>query len=495
MVTRRTVLTAPLAMAASTLPVISYARHERTIRIGLSLAPTSLDPTTAAPIVIGEVMHYNVLEGLVLLDENGIVSPGLANSWEISDNGRTYTFKLKNNVYFHDGKPLNAEVVKLSFERSKSAKHQNKLYETLFKNIIEIHTPELLTVVLKLKNPNPLTLFRLAESPAVILHSDTADQAVHNPIGTGPFRFTSYDYGKVLTLKKWSNYRKAELVKTEFAEFHFIPDPVEQINAIRSGKIDMLFHMTAQRTFEFETNNKYEVLRGNSTSKCLVAINNKKAPLNNLAVRQAITHAIDREALIRTAFLGHGRSIGSHYAPSEPGYIDLTNVYPYNPAESRNLLKSAGINQPLKLNMAIPPTPYGIAGGPIIADALKQVGINLTLQKLSWEEWMSSVFKGDFDLSLILHAEPLDYHIYNNPDYYFGYNSPEYRQLLKEYHNSGNPRIQRQLIHQLQRKLASDAVNVWLFTPEIATVVRKGLKGVWMHYPIFAHPICDMYWE
>lgn len=208
MVTRRTVLTAPLAMAASTLPVISYARHERTIRIGLSLAPTSLDPTTAAPIVIGEVMHYNVLEGLVLLDENGIVSPGLANSWEISDNGRTYTFKLKNNVYFHDGKPLNAEVVKLSFERSKSAKHQNKLYETLFKNIIEIHTPELLTVVLKLKNPNPLTLFRLAESPAVILHSDTADQAVHNPIGTGPFRFTSYDYGKVLTLKSGQTTEK-----------------------------------------------------------------------------------------------------------------------------------------------------------------------------------------------------------------------------------------------------------------------------------------------
>ena len=108
---------------------------------------------------------------------------------------------------------------------------------------------------------------------------------------------------------------------------------------------------------------------------------------------------------------------------------------------------------------------------------------------------MSRVFKGDFDLSLILHAEPLDYYIYADPNYYFGYHSPEYNQLVAQHSQSNNPRVQHHLVQKIQRKLAEDAVNVWLFSPEIATVVRQGLKGVWMHYPVFAHPVQKMYWE
>lgn len=497
MVTRRQVIISPfvLMVMGLSIPTAVYATNKELVRIGLSLAPTSLDPTSTAEIVVAEVFHYNVMEGLVQLDENGEVRPCLAERWDISDDGKTYVFHLKRDIIFHNGKPLNASVVQYSLERAVELKEQSKLYKSLFSNIKKISVIDNDTVSIQLKRPDPLTLFRLAESPAVIVHPESADQLATHPIGTGPFKFAEYQGAEKITLKKAADFRAEDSVHIESIEYHFIPSPEEQVRAIRSNKIDLLFHMTALNTKEFEENSQYEVLRGNSASKVLLAINNKKEPLNNLKVRQALSHAIDREALIRGAFLGYGRAIGSHYAVSEPDYIDLTNVYPFDIEKAKRLLAEANVELPLELNLSLPPTPYALAGGPIIVQALKEIGININIITPSWGEWLSTVFKGDFDLSLILHAEPLDYYVYTDPSYYFGYSNPEYNQLVEEHSQSSNPRAQRQLIQKIQRKLADDAVNVWLFTPEIATVVRHGLKGVWTHYPTFAHPVQQMYWQ
>lgn len=497
MVCRRQMLLASFALIAmgTNLPALASANNKNTVRIGLSLAPTSLDPTSTASMVVAEVFHYNVMEGLVQLDEHGVVRPGLAKKWDISDDGKKYVFHLRPDVFFHNGKPLTASVVKYSLERAIALKEQNKLYAALFNRIEKVSVIDDGTVSIHFTHPDPLTLSRLAESPAVIVHPEAADQLAKHPIGTGPFQFVDYQNQEKITLEKATDFREADSVQIDLIEYHFIPSPEEQVKAIKSSKVDLLFHMTALNTKEFERNNQYEVLRGNSTSKILLAINNKKEPLNHLKVRQALSHAIDREALLRAAFLSYGRAIGSHYAVSEPGYIDLTNVYPFDIERAKHLLAEANVELPLTLNLSLPPTPYALAGGPIIVSALKEIGVNINLLTPSWEEWLSTVFKGDFDLSLILHAEPADYHIYTDPNYYFGYDSPEYNQLVEQYSQNNNPRVQRQIIQKIQRKLADDAVNVWLFTPEIATVVRHGLKGVWMHYPTFAHPVQQMYWQ
>lgn len=497
MLNRRQVLLASFALIAwgKQLPALASINSKNTVRIGLSLAPTSLDPTSTPAIVVAEIFHYNVMEGLVQLDEHGVVKPSLAKKWDISDDGKNYVFHLQPDVIFHNSKPLTASVVKYSLERAIALQEKNKLYRSLFNRIKKISIIDDYTVSIQFKHPDPLTLFRLAESPAVIVHPDTVDHLASHPIGTGPFQFSSYQNKEKITLEKSKNFRAAESVQIDLVEYHFIPSPNNQLQAIQSNKIDLLFHMTALNTKEFEKNSQYEVLRGNSISKVLLAINNKKEPLTNLKVRQALSHAIDREALLRAAFLNQGRAIGSHYAVNEPGYIDLTNVYPFDIERAKHLLAEANIELPLTLRLSLPPTPYALAGGPIIAKALKEIGVKVNIITPSWDEWLSTVFKGDFDLSLILHAEPSDYYIYTDPNYYFGYNSTEYNQLVEQYNQNSNPRVQRQLIQQIQRKLADDAVNVWLFTPEIATVVRHGLKGVWMHYPTFAHPVQQMYWQ
>lgn len=203
-VSRRTIIALLTILAVISLtPGISLANSRSdTVTICLSLEPNVLDPTTAAAAAIGAVVHGNILEGLTKLAENGDVLPLLAQGWDISPDGKRYTFRLKKNVLFHDGSTLDAAVVKFSIERAKAAGNKNKLQETLFDNIVSIYTKDVYTVVLELRFPDPHTLFRLAESPAVILHPASAGQVEHHPVGTGPFRFENWIIGETITLSR-----------------------------------------------------------------------------------------------------------------------------------------------------------------------------------------------------------------------------------------------------------------------------------------------------
>ena len=159
------------------------------------------------------------------------------------------------------------------------------------------------------------------------------------------------------------------------------------------------------------------------------------------------------------------------------------------------LLKAAGVQLPLKLSLTVPPTPYAREGGPVVAAALAKVGIEARLEAVDWAQWLGGAFKGQFDLTLINHVEPLDYAIYTDPDYYFGYDSAVFRDLAARHDAALSARERAVLFAEMQRHLVADAVNAWIFAPQLSTVARKGLKGLWMNYPIFAHDIAAMSWE
>ncbi len=494
-VTRRAILAIPPALLASTLPGIARAQQRDRVVIGVSLTPPQLDPTSSDASIVGEVTLNNVLEGLTKILENGKVAPLLAKSWSLSDDKLTMTFRLIKNARFHDGSAFDAQVVKFSINRAQKLGLRNKSYETLYKNISNVIVHDKYTVALKLRHPDPLLTFRLGESPAVMVHPDSAHKLEHHPIGTGPYLFSSLVPDQSLDLTRWPKFRDMDRVAIRHAQFRFLPSPDMQIKAIQNTEVDMLFHMSLQGINHFNVSHHYQVLLGSTSSKMLVAINNRQPPLDDIRVRQALSHAIDRSAFITEAFGGRGQGIGSHFVPTDPAYINQTSVYPYNPDKARQLLEEAGVSTPLKLTLALPPTPYARAGGPVLKSLLSASGIDLTLRHVTWKEWLQTVFRGKFDLSLIMHVEPFDYHIYARSNYYFGYDSPDYLELVTQYQHSTNPRERRALMHQIQRTLTDDAVNVWLLTPEMATITRKGLKGVWMDYPIFSHYIADMYWS
>ena len=492
--TLQLLLAAILALAALCAPARAEPGGSQVV-FSISLEPDGLDPTVAAAASIGEVVHYNVLEGLVKIEESGATSPLLASGWRLEDGGKTYRFALRKGVRFHDGAPFDASTVRFSFERAMAPASTNKAKKALFDNIAAIETPDAYTVVLRLHHADANTLFRLGESTAVVLHPATVEQAASHPVGTGPYRFERWDRGSSIDLVKYADYRNASQVFMDAVKFRFINQPAAQATAMAAREVDVFFNIATQTVERFQADRAYQVLIGASSGKGMLALNNRRKPLDDVRVRRAITHAIDRERFIQQVLDGRGKAIGSHFSPTDAGYVHLAGLYPYDPKRARALMREAGVKLPLSLTLTLPPTPYARDGAPLIVAALAAIGIHVTTEPVDWAHWLSGTFKGNFDLTLINHVEPLDYPIYTDPNYYFGYDSAEFRQLVERHAASSSAREHQVLFAQLQRKLANDAVNAWIFAPQLSTVARKGLKGLWMNYPIFAHDVAALRWE
>ncbi len=480
-------------LAASSLPLAARASSPDTVRINISLEPDSLDPTRSAAASNAQVSHLNIFEGLTKITQDGSTAPLLAERWSVSADQRTWRFTLRSGVRFHDGQLLDADVVRWCFTQAQQPDWGNKGRASLFANMAEIQAPAPDTVVLHLHQPDPHLLFRLGESFAVIVHPQTAAQAATQPVGTGPYRFERWQRGVAVHLQRHPRYwgTAGQIAQ---AAFYFHSQPQAQAQALARQDIDVFFNFVSAALDHYRTDARYQVLVGASGGKGLLTLNHRLPLFQDVRVRQALTHAIDREKFIQTALRGYGSVIGSHFAPGDPGYIRLAAQYPYDPERARHLLQAAGVQTPVRMTLALPPTPYAMEGGPLIAHDLAQVGFTVDLQRLTWQQWLAGPFRGDFTMTLINHVEPLDYAIYADPGYYFGYDSADFRTLLAQHRSATAVRQRQQLFTQIQRFLANEAANVWIFNASIGCVVRKGLQGVWSNYPIFAHDVAAMHW-
>jgi peptide/nickel transport system substrate-binding protein len=496
---RRVLLAAPLMALALWLAAVPGAHAQSrkdSVVLGMVLEPTSLDPTTAPAAAIGEVVHYNVLEGLTKIGMDGRISPLLAESWGIDPDGKVYAFKLKRGVKFHDGEAFDASDVKFSFERAKAEGSTNKAKKAVFDNISRIDTPDPYTVILVLNQPDGNFLFRMGESTAVILDSKTAATASTQPVGTGPFRFGNWAKGSAITLVKHDGYRTAAQVQLKRVTFRFISDPAAQVAALLAGDIDGMPRFGApQSLVQFQNDKRFTVTIGGTEGKTQVSINHRRKPFDDVRVRRAVAAAIDRKAVIDGAMEGHGAPIGSHMVPSDAGYVDLTGVNPYNPDKARALLKEAGVALPLNVTLTLPPPQYARKGGEIIASQLAKVGIVAKIENVEWAQWLSGAFKGNFDLTVISHVEPLDFDRYADPAYYYGYDSKAYRELLARYNGSTDAKARLKLLGDIQRQLATDSVNAWLFQLPQFAVAKKGLRGLWSSSPVFANDLATVGWQ
>jgi peptide/nickel transport system substrate-binding protein len=189
MKTTPTRLFAALALATLAWSPAAHAAKDSAV-LAMVLEPTGLDPTMAPAAAIGEIVHYNVLEGLTKINVNGSVTPLLAESWTMDPDGKSYTFKLRKGVKFSDGEAFDASDVKFSFERAKAESSTNKAKKAVFDNITRIDTPDAHTVILVLNNADGNFLFRLGENTAVILDPKTAASTATQPVGTGPYLLT-----------------------------------------------------------------------------------------------------------------------------------------------------------------------------------------------------------------------------------------------------------------------------------------------------------------
>ena len=477
---------AALAMPAGTAQAQSR-KDSAVLAMVLEPAP-GLDPTTAAAAAIGEVVHYNILEGLTKINMDGSITPLLAESWSVDPDGKSYTFKLRKGVKFHDGENFDASDVKFSFERAKAEGSTNKAKKAVFDNISRIDTPDAHTVILVLAQADGTFLFRMGENTAVILDPKSAASTASKPIGTGPFRFDNWAKGSAVTLVKFDGFRNAPAVKLRKVTFRFINDAAAQVAALLAGDIDAMPRFGALQSLkQFQGDARFSVTAGGTEGKTIVSINNKKKPFDDVRVRRAIAAAIDRQAVIDGAQEGFGKPIGSHMVPSDAGYVDLTGVNPYNPEKAKALLKDAGVALPLNVTLTLPPPEYARKGGEIVAAQLAKVGIVAKIENVEWAQWLSGPFKGNFDLTIISHVEPLDFDRYADPAYYWGYDSKAYRDLVAKHSSTADAKARLKVLGDIQRQLATDSVNAYLFQLPQFAVSKKNLKGLWSSSPIFAN--------
>ncbi|MEM1075148.1 MAG: ABC transporter substrate-binding protein [Pseudomonadota bacterium] len=472
----------------------SAVSAQSSVTVALQLEPPHLDPTSAAAGAIDSVLYSNVFEGLTRFAADGGIVPGLAKSWEISDDGLTYTFTLRDGVTFHDGTTMDAEDVKFSLDRilaEDSANAQKALYSAI--SAVEVVDPQ--TVQLSLSEPNGNMLFNLAWGDAVIVAPESIEMIKQNPIGTGAFKFVEWVQSDRIELVRNDDYWGTP-AQLETATFKFISDPTAAFAALMAEDIDYFNSFPAPENLpQFEADPRFQVLVGSNEGETILSTNNKAAPFDNPLVRQALSHAIDRQAIIDGAMFGYGTPIGTHFAPHNPAYIDLTGQSAFDPDKAKSLLAEAGLADGFETTLHLPPPSYARRGGEIIAAQLAQVGIKAQIINVEWAQWLEAVFRGkDFGLTIVSHTEPMDIGIYANPDYYFQYDNPEFQTLMTQLNATTDPTVRTEMLQHAQRMIADDYVNGYLFQLAQLSVAKAGLQGLWSDAPTQATDLTGVSW-
>ncbi|WP_314972378.1 ABC transporter substrate-binding protein [Comamonas testosteroni] len=487
-----------LASSAASLPLfaawpaMAQAKKD-SVTLAMTLEPPGLDPTAGAASSIAEVVLYNVFETLTKINSDGSVSPLLAESWEVSSDLKTYTFRLRKDVKFQNGEPFNAAAVKFSFDRAAADKSTNKdkrTFANLSTKVADEHT-----VVLTNQEIDPDFLFMMGQATSIIVEPKSATTNASKPVGTGPYKLAAWAKGASVTLTAWPDYRSAQSIRIKRAVFRFIPDPAAQVAALLAGDVDAFPRVSPRSVPQFKANARFQVVVSNSRAKTILAINNARKPLSDIRVRRAIAAAIDRKAVIAGAADGYGVPIGSYYVPTAFGYVDTTGVNPFDLEKAKALMAEAGIKTPLTLTMTLPPAPYARQGGELIAAQLAKIGIQLKLQNVEWAQWLSGTYTNkNYDLTIISHVEPFDLGNFAKPDYYWGYQSQEFNELFDKIKHTPRPADRARLLGDAQRLLAHDSVHGFLYTPQWVTVANKKLRGLWKDMPVFVNDLSALSW-
>ncbi|MEA1903678.1 MAG: ABC transporter substrate-binding protein [Actinomycetota bacterium] len=449
--------------------------------IGLQLEPPTLDLTASPAAAIPQVLLYNVYEGLVRLNADGSISGLLASDWEISEDGLTYTFTLQQGVAFHNGEALTADDVVFSINNV--VNNEAHPFTTTLAPITNVEATDDSTVVLTLSQVSANLLFFLTQGQGVILEESAIGTIENEPVGTGPFTFTSWTVGDSIVVERNADYWGTPAL-LEKVTFRYINDPSALTNAMLSDDLDILAGVSAPETLaEFEADDRFEVRQGLTYGETVLSLNGRRAPLDDVLVRQAISHAIDRDAVVQLAYSGYGTVIGSFSTPLDAWYKDLTGVYEYDPAKAQDLLEEAGYAGET-LEMILPPTSYATRSGEIIASQLAEVGIDVNITNVEWGVWLEDVFtNNDFDMSIVSHVEPFDLAQYGNADYYWGDDSPQVADLIAQADAEPDEAKRNALYGQVLDEITAVAADNWLFVLPALGVQRKGVSGYKIDLP------------
>jgi peptide/nickel transport system substrate-binding protein len=475
-------------IAASMLPVLfagcSKAKKAPVqaalvvVNIGSLYEPGNLSNVDAAGQGINEAFNGNVYEGLFTLRDNGSVDPLLASDYTVSGDGLTYTVTLRDRVGFHSGKPLSSVDVKASFERV-TAPDSQAARKSSYSVVRNIATPDEKTVVFTLSKPSISFPYYL--SYVWIVNTEAGDLKTKED-GTGPYVLENWTRGSSLSLAKWDDYW-GEKAKNDKAVYYYFADAGALNNALLSGQVDIITSVqNPDAIAQFAGNNNFTVNNGASTTKELLAFNDRVKPFNDAQVRKAVYSAIDRAKLLNAIWGGYGRLIGSMVPPTDPWYDEaLVNANPYDVNLAKSLLAEAGYSNGFTFTLDAPTYDPHPVVAEFIQSELTKIGVTVKINPVTADEWYTKVFRNrDFEATLQEHVNDRDVVWYGNPDFYWGYNNPRVTALVNEAESAPTPEAQTEKLLEVNRIIAQEAASVWLYLYPQIIIARSNLSG----YPV-----------
>ncbi|MBO0587906.1 ABC transporter substrate-binding protein [Sporosarcina sp. E16_8] len=380
---------------------------------------TSLDPSR---VTEGESFKVtvNLYETLLNFGEQDTtITPGLATEWEPSEDGLTYTFKLREGVKFHDGTDFNADAVVKNFERWANGDAEKfPYYNSMFGgfkgdegHVIESVTADgENTVLIKLTRSQAPFLKNIAMSMFAIA-SPTAfelgdDQFERKPVGTGPFQFVEWKPNETITIEKFDDYWDEGLPKLQKIIFRSIPDNSARLNALMAGDIELADGINPSDGKSIEDNEKLQLFERPSMNVGYLGLTVTRPPFDKKEVRQAINYAIDKQSIVDSFFEGRADVAKNPMPPSISGYNDDVEGYEYNPEKAKELLKSVGLEDGFEMELwAMPvPRPYmpdGKKVAEVIQKNLADIGITAKIVSHEWATYLELASKGDADAFML----------------------------------------------------------------------------------------------
>lgn len=472
-------------------PAGAQAPRDRFV-FALSGGPDTLDPQATAATLAFQV-NKSLYDTLVEPDDDGKLVPALAESWTVSSDGLTWTFKLRSGVKFHHGKTLDAGDVKATIERVLDASTRSPKRSD-FAAIRSVEAVDALTVRIILSERFAPFLASLGQGWGAILPADLIARRQNfatQPVGTGPFTVAEWQRDSFIRLQRFDGYWRRGEPKLREVLIRFVPERAVKVAGLLSGEFDAVDGVDPLDLPRVRANPNVKVIRQVTSLVNVVGLNHSRPALRDVRVRRALWHAIDRKQVLKTAYGDESIVANVFMDVVSPFYADIADPYPYNLEQAKKLLAEAGHASGLTLDLTLPqPYQAHIDAGQLVQGMLAKAGITARPRVVEWGFWLSRVYGGgEYDLTIIGHTGKLDpdgrLAGYGTPGRnYVRYENQKVEDLILAGRITTGPDLRKRIYTEALKMMTDEVMLIPLGTPVLYMATQKNVRDFRQLYAI-----------